>query len=74
MAIKNHYSIPNIIELFDQLGEAKFFLKLDLGLRYYQARIIEDDQEKIVCVTRYGSFEFLVMPFDLTNALQHSVR
>lgn len=27
------------------------------------------DEPKTTSVTRYGSFEFLVMPFDLTNAL-----
>jgi hypothetical protein len=36
---------------------------------YYQIRIIERDEEKIVCHTRYGSYEFLVMPFGFINVL-----
>ena len=28
----------------------------------------ESDEAKTICVIRYGSFEFLVMPFELTNA------
>jgi len=31
-------------------------------------RVAESDEHKTTCVTRYGSYEFLVMPFSLTNA------
>ena len=31
-------------------------------------RIAEGDEAKTTIVTRYGSFEFMVMPFSLTNA------
>ena len=31
-------------------------------------RVAEGDEAKTTCVTRYGSFEFLVMPFGLINA------
>ena len=31
-------------------------------------RVAEGDEAKTTCVTRYGSFEFLVMPFELTNS------
>ena len=36
---------------------------------YYQVRIAEGDESKTTCVTRYVSYEFLVMPFSFTNAL-----
>ncbi|KAE8687867.1 Detected protein of unknown function [Hibiscus syriacus] len=68
LTVKNKYPIPLIADLFDQLGGARWFTKLDLRSGYYQVRIAKDDEPKITCVTRYGSYEFLVMPFGLTNA------
>ncbi|GMI83616.1 hypothetical protein HRI_002030900 [Hibiscus trionum] len=68
LTVKNKYPIPLISDLFDQLGSARFFTKLDLRSGYYQVRIAEGDEPKTACITRYGSFEFLVMPFGLTNA------
>jgi hypothetical protein len=38
-------------------------------LGYYQVRIVEGEKEKTVCPTKYGSYEFLVVLFGLTNAL-----
>ena len=69
MTVNNKYLIPLIADLFDQLGRARYFTKLDLGLGYYQVRIAEGDEPKATCVTKYDSYEFLVMPFGLTNAL-----
>ncbi|KAL6329497.1 hypothetical protein AAG906_021505 [Vitis piasezkii] len=68
VTVKNKYPIPLIVDLFNQLGRARYFTKLDLRSAYYQVRIAEEDEPKTTCVTRYGSYEFLVMPFGLTNA------
>ena len=68
VTVKNKYHIPIIADLFDQLGRARYFTKLDLQSRYYQVMIAEGDELKTTCVMRYGSYEFLVMPFGLTNA------
>ena len=68
VTIKNKYPIPLAAELFDILAKAWYFTKLDLRSGYWQVRITEGDEAKTTCVTRYGSYEFLVMSFGLTNA------
>ncbi|XP_047267518.1 uncharacterized protein LOC124897941 [Capsicum annuum] len=68
VTVKNKYLIPLIADLFDRLGQAKVFTKMDLRKGYYQVRIAEGDEAKMTCVTRYGSYEWMVMPFGLTNA------
>ncbi|XP_019252900.1 PREDICTED: uncharacterized protein LOC109231715 [Nicotiana attenuata] len=54
--------------LFDRLGGATVFTKIDLKACYWQLRIAERDEHKMTCVTRYGLYDFLVMPSGLTNA------
>ena len=68
VTIKNKYPIPLIVDLFDRLGQAKYFTKMNLRKGYYQVRIADGDEPKTSCVTRYGAYEWLVMPFGLTNA------
>ena len=67
--IKNWYPFPFAADFFDKLAKGKVFPKLDLWKGYYQVRIIEGEEPKTTCVTRYGSFEFLVMLFGICNAL-----
>ena len=68
VTVKNKYPIPLIQDLFDRLYKANYFIMLDLRLGYWQVRIAKEDEPKTTCVTRYGSYEFLVMPFGLINA------
>ena len=68
ITIKNKYPLPRIDDLFDQLKGASVFSQFDLRTGYHQMRV-EDSSIPITAFrTRYGLFEFEVMPFGLSNA------
>ena len=68
ITIKNRYPLPLITEIMDRVTGARYFSKINLKDAYYRICIKAGDEWKTAFRTRYGHYEFLVVPFGLTNA------
>jgi hypothetical protein len=65
---KNRYPLPLISEILDRVVGAKRYTKIDLRHAYHRIRIRGGDEWKTAFRTRYGQFEYQVLPFGLANA------
>ena len=65
---KDRYPLPLISDLLSSAGKARIYTAIDLRHAYHLVRIAEGDEWKTAFRTRYGSFEWNVMPFGLSNA------
>ncbi|GKD20407.1 putative reverse transcriptase domain-containing protein [Tanacetum coccineum] len=68
LTVENCYPLLRIDDLFDQLQGLSVYSKIDLRPGYHQLRIKEEDIPITSFRTRYGHFEFQMMPFGLINA------
>jgi hypothetical protein len=68
ITIKNRYSFPLISETLRNIAKAKWYTKLDIIAAFYQMRIAKEEKWKIAFRTRFGLYEWNVMPFGLSNA------
>lgn len=65
--ISDAYPLPNIIDILDQLGGAKYFT-LDLASGFHQIPMDSESKFKTAFSTPYGHYEFNKMPFGLKTA------
>ena len=66
--VKSKYPLPLLKELFDRLGSAKVFNKINLWSWYWQKPVKLEDVRKTAFKMRWGFYKFVVMPFGVTNA------
>ena len=66
--VPNKNPLPLIEDQIDRLSGYKYFCSLDLASGYYQIKVAEDSIHKTAFITQDGLYEFLKVPFGLTNA------
>jgi hypothetical protein len=67
VTIKNTFHLPRVDDLFDQLKGARIFSKIELRSSYHQVRIKEEDINKRTFREIYWHYEFMVVPFGVSN-------
>jgi hypothetical protein len=68
--VKHPYPFPVMQNMFLDLKGARYFSQLDLNMGYHQIPLAEDAIPKTAFVTIFGHFEYLRLPFGLSNAPQ----
>ena len=68
VTVRNKYPLPRIDDLFDQLRGENIFSKIYLRFGQNQVKIKEEDIMKTTFGTRYNNYEYVVVPFGLTNS------
>jgi hypothetical protein len=66
--VGNAYLLPDITEILDQLGQAKYFSCLDLTMGYHQINMDPKDIDKTAFSTKEGHWAYRRMPFGLKTA------
>lgn len=65
---KDRYPLPLFSETLRNIARARWFTKLDIIAAFHKLRLAKGEEWKTAFRTRYGLFEWLVVPFGLTGA------
>ena len=65
---KDRHPVRLINEVLERLRGAKYFTQLDIKDAYYDIRIKVGEESKTTFAIKLGPYEYLVMPFGLSNA------
>jgi hypothetical protein len=68
ITVKDRFPLPRIDDQIDQLERAKYFTTLDMAAPFHQIPVAENSVEKTAFVTPDGHYEYLRVPFGLSNA------
>lgn len=68
LTVRDRYPLPLIDDHVDRLGNFKFFSSLDMATGFHQIPLDEQSVHKTAFVTPEGHFEYLRMPYGLTNS------
>jgi hypothetical protein len=64
------YPLPNMQDLPNGLHGCTVFSKIDLVKGYHQIPVVTEDIPKTAIITSFGLFEYLFIPFGLSNVAQ----
>ena len=68
ITVGDSFPLPNIQDILDKLGRARYFSSVDCATGYYQVPLAEEDRSKTAFSTATGHYEYLRMPFGLKAA------
>ncbi|XP_068250381.1 uncharacterized protein [Palaemon carinicauda] len=68
VTIKNSFPLPRINDILDNISNSMILTQIDLLEGYYQVKLTPKAQSISAFVTPFGLFEYVVMPFGLSNA------
>ena len=69
LTIKNRNAFSLIKEILTRLCAIKIYNKFDIIVVFNEIRVKKKNEKKTTCLTRYEFFVYVIMSFELCNAL-----